>query len=185
MLDDKGISRFALLQDALSAGRRQQAGLLRLRPALSRRLGPHRRAARQAQGAAGAAAGRACQRPLGDPVQRPCRRRRAALYERASEMGLEGIVSKRADAPYQSGRSKTWIKTKALQTGDFVIAGYTISEAAGRAGGAGARRMGRWRTDYRGKVGTGFDAATLPAAAGAARAAARRARRRSTARRRT
>ncbi len=45
VLDEKGISRFALLQDALSDGRRQQAGLLRLRPALSRRLGslPRRR----------------------------------------------------------------------------------------------------------------------------------------------
>jgi ATP-dependent DNA ligase len=35
-----------------------------------------------------------------------------ALYERASEMGLEGIVSKRAATPYESGRSKTWTKAK-------------------------------------------------------------------------
>ncbi|WP_163270206.1 DNA ligase D [Chelativorans alearense] len=84
-----------------------------------------------------------------------------AFYDQACEMGLEGIVSKRASAPYHQGRSKTWTKTKALQVGDFVIAGYTVSEAAE---GIAALALGEWEDgelSYRGKVGTGFDAETL------------------------
>ncbi|GIL00194.1 MAG: ATP-dependent DNA ligase [Alphaproteobacteria bacterium] len=85
----------------------------------------------------------------------------AAMYERAAEMGLEGIVSKQANAIYEEGRSRSWLKSKALKSGDFVIAGYTISEAAG---GLGALALGEWEDGelrYRGKVGTGFDAGTL------------------------
>src|SRR6185436_14101696 len=83
-----------------------------------------------------------------------------ALYDQATEMGLEGIISKRASAPYQSGRTKTWTKTKAAQKGDFIIAGYTVSDAAE---GLAALGLGEWEDgelQYRGKVGTGFDAAT-------------------------
>src|SRR6185369_4575281 len=83
------------------------------------------------------------------------------LYERASEMGLEGIVSKRADAHYQEGRTHSWLKVKALQTGDFVISGYTMSEAAE---GLAALALGEWvdgELHYRGKCGTGFDSAML------------------------
>ena len=86
-----------------------------------------------------------------------------ALYERASELGLEGIVSKRASATYQSGRSKTWTKTKARQVGDFVIAGFTTSQAAE---GLASLALGEWddgELHYRGKVGTGFDSAMLHA----------------------
>ncbi|MGF1624704.1 MAG: DNA ligase D, partial [Alphaproteobacteria bacterium] len=55
----------------------------------------------------------------------------------------------------------SWAKTKALTVGDFVIAGFTTSEAAG---GLAALALGEWEDGelhYRGKVGTGFDAATL------------------------
>ncbi len=86
-----------------------------------------------------------------------------ALFDRASELGLEGIVSKRLGARYESGRTTSWSKTKALQVGDFVIAGFTRSAAAG---GIGALALGEWvdgELEYRGKVGTGFDAATLAA----------------------
>jgi DNA ligase D len=85
------------------------------------------------------------------------------FFERASEMGLEGVVSKRSSAVYRSGRGKTWTKTKARRVGDFVIAGYTASEAAG---GLGALALAEWQDGelaWRGKVGTGFDAATLQA----------------------
>jgi len=84
-----------------------------------------------------------------------------ALFDRAAELGLEGVVSKRADGRYQPGRSHGWIKAKALKSGDFVIAGYTASEAAG---GLGALALGEWvdgELHYRGKVGTGFDAEDL------------------------
>ncbi|MEQ1768317.1 MAG: DNA ligase D [Devosia sp.] len=84
-----------------------------------------------------------------------------ALYERACEMGLEGIVSKRVDAPYIETRSKTWIKVKSLQVGDFPIVGYTLSPAQG---GIGAIAIGEWvngELEYRGKVGTGFSGSEL------------------------
>ncbi len=68
-----------------------------------------------------------------------------ALYDHATELGLEGIVSKRADAPYQTGRSKTWIKTKALQIGDFVDRRLHAVGGGRRPRRARARRMGRWR----------------------------------------
>ena len=80
---------------------------------------------------------------------------------RCRGMGLEGVVSKRASAVYHPGRSNTWVKCKAKLYGDFVIAGYTASPAAG---GLGVLALGEWVDGdlvYRGKVGTGFDSATL------------------------
>jgi bifunctional non-homologous end joining protein LigD len=44
----------------------------------------------------------------------------AALYAQANAMGLEGIVSKRADAPYRSGRGETWLKVKCLKRERFL-----------------------------------------------------------------
>ena len=83
------------------------------------------------------------------------------LYDHATEIGLEGIVSKRLDAPYLQARSKTWVKIKALQSGDFPIVGYTLSTAAA---GIGAIALGQWvdgELEYRGKCGTGFSSAEL------------------------
>jgi DNA ligase D-like protein (predicted ligase)/DNA ligase D-like protein (predicted 3'-phosphoesterase) len=62
------------------------------------------------------------------------------LYEHATEMGLEGIVSKRKDAQYLEARSKTWVKVKAPLSGEFPIVGYTLS------------RRGRYRCDRTGTV---------------------------------
>ena len=84
-----------------------------------------------------------------------------ALYEHATEMGLEGIVSKRLDAPYVEARSRSWVKVKALEAADFPIVGYTRSPAAG---GIGALALGAWvdgELVYRGKCGTGFSAGEL------------------------
>lgn len=83
------------------------------------------------------------------------------LYDHATELGLEGIVSKRADAPYIETRSKTWVKVKALQSDEFPIVGYTLSPAAG---GIGAIALGAWvngELEYRGKCGTGFSGSEL------------------------
>ena len=83
------------------------------------------------------------------------------LYDHATEIGLEGIISKRADAPYLQARSKTWVKTKALQRDDFPIVGYTRSTAAA---GIGAIALGAWvdgELEYRGKCGTGFSGSEL------------------------
>ena len=84
-----------------------------------------------------------------------------ALFEQASELGLEGILSKRADSHYVQARSKTWLKVKSPRVGDFPIVGYTASKAAG---GLGALALGEWvegELVYRGNVGTGFDTATM------------------------
>ena len=146
MLDDKGISRFALLQDALSGGAGNKLvfyafDLLHLDGWDLAKVPLDRRKALLAQLLAGHVGGRSAiqfsDHVVGDGQ---------ALYDRASEMGLEGIVSKRASATYQSGRSKTWTKTKALNVGDFVIAGYTTSRGRGGARRTGAGRMGGRRT---------------------------------------
>ena len=55
------------------------------------------------------------------------------MLSHACRMGLEGVVSKRADAPYRSGRGRSWVKSKCSQRQEFVIAGYVPSEASGRA----------------------------------------------------
>src|SRR5690606_16460255 len=77
-------------------------------------------------------------------------------------MELEGVISKRADAPYESGRSRDWVKTKCTLRQEFVIVGYVPSTAAGR----GLRslavayyRDGKLR--YGGRVGIGFSGAVL------------------------
>jgi bifunctional non-homologous end joining protein LigD len=78
----------------------------------------------------------------------------------ACSRGLEGIVSKRADAPYVAGRSETWVKSKCHRRQEFVIVGFT--EPAGSREYLGALVLAaRDRAGLRivGKVGTGFSAA--------------------------
>jgi len=84
------------------------------------------------------------------------------FYRHACRYGLEGIVSKRADLPYRTGRSKEWLKVKCLQRQEMVIGGFTDPEGA-RAG-LGALLLGVYdggRLLYAGKVGTGFTAKVL------------------------
>ncbi|MCE7028616.1 DNA ligase D [Jiella avicenniae] len=79
------------------------------------------------------------------------------MIARSCSMGLEGIVSKKADAPYRSGRSKSWLKSKCIKRQEFVIVGFT--KAAGGARAIGALHLGYSGDDglvYAGKVGTGF-----------------------------
>jgi hypothetical protein len=47
-----------------------------------------------------------------------------ALYAQAAKLGLEGVVSKRADAPYRSGRGEHWHKVKCRQRDRFVVIGF-------------------------------------------------------------
>ncbi|MFL5519350.1 MAG: DNA ligase D [Gemmatimonadales bacterium] len=78
----------------------------------------------------------------------------------ACSRGLEGVVSKRADAPYVAGRSETWVKSKCHRRQEFVIVGFT--EPAGSREYLGALVLAaRDREGLRlvGKVGTGFNAA--------------------------
>jgi bifunctional non-homologous end joining protein LigD len=70
---------------------------------------------------------------------------------------LEGVVSKRAGAPYRSGRGHDWIKSKCTQRQEFVIVGYTPSKTSGRDLGSlvVGYRDGKFLKPA-GRVGTGF-----------------------------
>lgn len=81
-----------------------------------------------------------------------------ALLEKACSMGLEGIIAKRRDRPYRSGRTGDWLKIKCLQSESFMIVGYEQSLTA--RGGLGSLLLaGRKGHDwiYVGSVGTGFN----------------------------
>ena len=79
------------------------------------------------------------------------------VFAQACSLGLEGIISKRRDLPYQPGRRDSWRKIKCLRRGLFVVGGFTDQEGAQR--GLGALLVGRYdgkRLVYCGRVGTGF-----------------------------
>jgi DNA ligase D-like protein (predicted ligase) len=76
--------------------------------------------------------------------------------------GWEGLIAKRADGDYQPRRSTDWLKLKCSQGQEFVVGGFT--EPAGSRVGLGALLLGyqeHGKLRYAGKVGTGFDRATL------------------------
>lgn len=80
-----------------------------------------------------------------------------AMYEHACDIALEGIISKRADAAYRSGRSKAWLKVKCGMGQEFVIIGWRPSDKAGRPFSSIllALREGEGLR-YCGRVGSGF-----------------------------
>jgi bifunctional non-homologous end joining protein LigD len=86
-----------------------------------------------------------------------------ALLRTACGMGLEGVIGKRRDARYRSGRSATWIKLKCSRRQEFVVGGFTAPE--GTRKGLGSLLLGvrdpAGRLVYAGNVGTGFDDAEL------------------------
>jgi bifunctional non-homologous end joining protein LigD len=80
-----------------------------------------------------------------------------SMYDHACRLGLEGIVSKRRDAPYHSGRHGEWAKSKCIDREEFVVAGYTPSTATRNAIGSlalGVYEAGK--LTYAGRTGTGF-----------------------------
>jgi bifunctional non-homologous end joining protein LigD len=83
----------------------------------------------------------------------------ATMLEHACRMGLEGVISKRADAPYRSGRRGDWLKSKCVQSQEFVIAGYVPSKAM--RNGIGSLVVGYHDGNSLkpvGRVGTGYTA---------------------------
>ena len=81
----------------------------------------------------------------------------AAMLAEVCKLGLEGIISKRIDKPYRSGRGEDWLKSKCLQSDEFVIGGYVESSAIKNA--IGALLLGYFDGTafrYAGRVGTGF-----------------------------
>ena len=87
------------------------------------------------------------------------------LFDTMCSEGLEGIVSKRADAPYRGKRTKAWLKVKCTHRQEFVIIGWLSSD---KRRGFKSLLLGVHEGDalrYAGKVGTGFDTDTMDAIA--------------------
>jgi DNA ligase D-like protein (predicted ligase)/DNA ligase D-like protein (predicted 3'-phosphoesterase) len=88
-----------------------------------------------------------------------------AFLDQVAALGLEGIIAKKADAPYRGGRIAQWLKIKAERTGDFVIVGFT--EPEGHRHGLGALQLADYVNGslvYAGRAGTGFNDACCRAA---------------------
>ena len=157
--DDVGISSFSALQTNLKAGRRDRFvyyvfDLLHLDGADLTRLPLTERKA-----------------PLARLLGRTRRSGPIRLSEhfdddgslvlrQACQLKLEGIVSKRGDALYVSGRSENWIKAKCANQQEFVVLGYAPSAVLPDAVGAliaGYYEQGKLR--YGGRIGTGYSRA--------------------------
>lgn len=86
------------------------------------------------------------------------------LLKQIQKHGLEGLIGKRAESPYESGRrSGAWIKLKCLNEQEFVIGGFTPPK--GERDFFGALLVGYYERKilrFAGKVGTGFDSRSLP-----------------------
>ena len=85
----------------------------------------------------------------------------AQVFEAATGLGLEGLMLKRCDASYESGRTQTWLKAKSRLRQELVICGFTAR--GGKDGEVGSLLLGYY-TDGKlrdaGSVGTGWDART-------------------------
>jgi bifunctional non-homologous end joining protein LigD len=81
------------------------------------------------------------------------------VLESACKMGLEGIVSKRLDAPYSSGRGDSWRKAKCRAGHEVVLGGWTTEAGTLRALLAGVNREGH--LVYVGRIGTGYTRKTI------------------------
>jgi len=158
--DDNGVSDFSALQSALKEGR---AGsfiyyvfdLLHLD---GRDLAAEPLIERKAQLEALLAEGPS------NPVLRMSEHlseRGSVVFDHACRMGLEGIVSKKIDVPYRSGRTRDWLKSKCSARQEFVVGGFTLATGSRRAIGAlavGTYEGGKLR--YAGRVGTGYSQET-------------------------
>ncbi len=81
----------------------------------------------------------------------------AEMFAKACETGLEGILSKQANAPYVAGRQRSWLKIKCSRRQEFIIVGFSDARKGERALGAlylAYKKNGVLQ--YAGKVGTGF-----------------------------
>jgi bifunctional non-homologous end joining protein LigD len=103
--------------------------------------------------------------PSADPVLRVTVARKGdatTLLNKACADGWEGLIAKRAEAPYTHARSRDWLKLKCSAEQEFVVGGY--SDPKGSRVGFGALLLGVYdgkKLRYAGEVGTGFDTKTL------------------------
>jgi ATP-dependent DNA ligase len=85
-----------------------------------------------------------------------------AYYRHACAKRWEGLIAKRAGASYVHGRSRDWLKFKCAAEQELIVGGYTAPKGSRTV--LGALLVGYYegqRLRYAGKVGTGFDRATL------------------------
>ena len=92
----------------------------------------------------------------------------AQMLRSACRMGLEGIISKRLDAPYNSGRGDFWVKAKCRNGQEVVIGGWWGDDKTLRSLLVGVYDSGK--LTYTGNVGTGFNARNVPVVLKALRA---------------
>ena len=76
------------------------------------------------------------------------------MFEHAAKLNFEGIVSKKADAPYRSERTEAWVKVKTVMKGKFPVVGF-IKDPSGVAALYLGKKEGK-KLVYMGKVGTGW-----------------------------
>ena len=156
VFDNRGVSRFQLLQDLSSAAEYaafdclykdhrdlRSEPLVRRRNLLKETLGPGR---------------------VGDAIFPSAILAPNGLeaFTLARRKGLEGVVAKDKSAPYMEGRSRKWLKFKVHREDEFLILGYTAP--AGSREHFGALLLGAYdhgRLSYVGKVGTGFTRESL------------------------
>ena len=86
------------------------------------------------------------------------------FFRQACGLALEGVVAKRAESPYRSGRSRDWLKAKCLRRQEFLITGFT--ERTNDVAGVGALLVGfhdgsGGPVRCAGRVGTGWDEKTM------------------------
>jgi len=117
-----GITSFSMIQTASDSGNAAALVFFSVRSSLFRRGRCQRATADRAQGApCRVAGGRRLTPALRDHQIGHGR----AFHEKACAMALEGIVSKRADAPYAPGNRGLWVKVKCLHRVEFVVVGWT------------------------------------------------------------
>ncbi len=157
--DKRGHTDFGALQDALSGGKGRMAYYLfdlleldgkdlRERPLVERKAALKKLLTKAGEG------------PLAysDHAQGSG----AEVFANACTLKLEGIVSKQADAPYRSGRTKSWLKSKCGFEQEFVIIGWRPSDKPARPFSSlllAVREGDHYR--YAGRVGSGYSGAGL------------------------
>ena len=170
--DETGVSSFSALQDALSDGRAADKAVFYAFDLLYRNGSDLRRLPLDERKGALAAL-TSSEQSMG--VLRFSEHIEAdgdTVVRHACRLGLEGVISKRRDRPYRSGRVEDWLKIKCTNRQEFVIAGFTPSSALRDAVGSlilGAYEAGRLA--HVGRTGTGFTRRIRPRVVEAAQGA--------------
>ncbi|MGJ0506109.1 MAG: DNA ligase D [Methylocystis sp.] len=155
VFDEKGLSDFAMLVSALEAGRSERVEFvafdLLVLDDVDLRKQPLRERKAQLKKLLASSAGAI---RYGDYIESDG----AAVFRQATEAGAEGIIAKRADAPYRSGRFPDWQKIKGDFREDVMIVGYRPSEKGESFASLVAAKDTPDGLRYVGRIGTGYGA---------------------------